>query len=293
MQSNQGEVITPIKLLSGQLNLLTFDIEEWYLSYESSQITTEKWSTLESRVEPSVRTILTFLEANSVKATFFVMGYTADRHPGLIKEIADGGHDIGYHSYRHQLPATQGPKAFAKDLSDGLNLLRDITGKTITLYRAPRFSLCQKTVWMLPILAGHGITTSSSTRAGTPFGNTRMPALPFRFQFKNLEILEYPLITANPFGIKLPYSGSGFFRLLPAHVIRHYYKKNIYNNAYFHPRDFDINLPTTPLLPFYRNIMNRLGNSTTLPKLTQILKNHTFMSISQANKYLIPDAQHF
>ncbi len=277
----QPSIISPgeIKL---HLNILSFDIEDWYLSYDSSQISYDKWPALESRVAHNTRAILELLAKNNQKATFFILGWIAERHQELIKEIAGAGHEIGYHSYHHAIPVNQGVEAFENDLVKGLSLLRKITGKPVVLYRAPMFSLCNASAWTIPILLKHGIRFSSSYKSHNPFSDHRIPSTPFYFEHQDSVLLELPLNRMRfPF-LNLVYTGSGYFRTLPLWLIKKMFDRNAYNMTYFHPRDFDENVPFTNLLPVYRNWMNSVGNRSTSCKLEALLSSRTFLTVGEA-----------
>lgn len=263
------------------MNILTFDVEEWFMSYDNSQIPVEQWGELPGRMVQDIVNILEFLKVQNVRATFFIMGWVAEHYPETVRAIAQGGHEIGYHSYYHNLPENQGPETFEADLVKGLTLLQAITGKAVTLYRAPRFSLGFHTGWTIPILLKHGITLSSSTMGGLKQGDRQIPQTPFVFDYRGQQLPEYPLNRCRTLGMHWVYTGSGYLRLLPLGLLKHLYARNSYNMAYFHPRDFDRDVPSTPLLPFYRNIMSKLGNSTTIPKLTELMSRHKFQCIGE------------
>lgn len=264
------------------MSILTFDIEEWFMSYDSSQLPISLWDQMPARMPANIALILEFLAQQQITATFFIMGWIAEKYPDTVRAIADAGHEIGYHSYYHELPENQGPQAFEADLVKGLQLLRSITGNPVSLYRAPRFSLSCKTAWTIPILLKHGITISSSIMSGSQCGNLRIPNQPFIFEHAGVAITEVPLNRQNTLGFKWVYTGSGYFRILPYPIILSLYRKSPYNMAYFHPRDFDTHVPTTNHLPWYRNIMSSLGNQTTIPKLQKLIRKQKFVSVSQA-----------
>jgi polysaccharide deacetylase family protein (PEP-CTERM system associated) len=264
------------------LNILSFDIEEWFMSYDSSQIPVSKWHSLPPRIEQNMEDILFFLEQANLKATFYIMGWIAEHYPHTVENIASAGHEIGYHSYYHELPANQGPEKFEDDLIRGLDILQSITNQPITLYRAPRFSLGCQSAFTIPILHKHGIRISSSTMSGRSCNNINLPTHPFIFEVNGIQLPEIPLNRKTTLGIQWVYTGSGYFRILPFCLIRKLYSQSPYNMAYFHPRDFDPHVPKTNLLPFYRNIMSNLGNTTTIPKLRQLIPHTHFLTISQA-----------
>ena len=264
------------------MNILSIDVEDWYMSYDSSQIAVSAWHSLESRIRPNIESILAFLDSNNTKATFYIMGWVAEHHPGLAREIVKQGHEVGYHSYHHQLPVKQGPDAFERDLVEGLKVLEDDIGQKVVHYRAPRFSLCHRTNWTLPILVSHGIEVSSSVKSVRRFGSELVPIHPFYFSYEGISLLEMPLNQASWAGINWVFTGSGYFRIMPFWLIRKLYLQYDYNMAYFHPRDFDTDVPTTSLLPFYRNIMCRLGNHTTTVKLSRLMNELDFLTVGAA-----------
>lgn len=265
-----------------RLNLLSIDIEDWYISYDSSQIKPAYWLELESRVEENTRIFLEILSQHGQKATFFILGWIAEQHPALVKKIAEGGHEIGYHSYLHEMPVKQGAEAFEADLVKGLDLLESITGVRPVQYRAPMFSLCHESSWAIPILIRHGIRISSSYKSGQHINHSKVPNAPFRFSHEEGQLIELPLNRLNLPLLNWVYTGSGYFRVLPQALINHLFNRSSYNMVYFHPRDFDINMPSSHLLPAYRNHMNRLGNGSTRPKLEALLHKLTFNTLGEA-----------
>ncbi len=268
--------------MSAPLNILSFDIEEWFMSYDSSQIPVEHWKNLSPRIEQNIHDILQFLSQNQLKATFYIMGWVAENHPAIVKDIAKGQHEIGYHSYYHELPLNQGPESFENDLTKGLDLLENISGRKIIQYRAPRFSLSCASSWAIPILKQHGIQLSSSVMSGYQCNNKIIPDQPFIFQHDGISLPEMPLNRQETWGYKWVYTGSGYFRIMPYWLIQKLYANSNYNMAYFHPRDFDTQVPKTKLLPFYRNIMSNLGNTSTIPKLQKLIQHRNFQPVYKA-----------
>lgn len=266
------------------LNILSFDIEEWFMSYDSSQIPVEHWKTLSPRIEQNIHDILRFLRENQLKATFYIMGWIAENYPAIVKDIANAQHEIGYHSYYHELPLNQGFKAFENDLIKGLDLLQNITGQKVIQYRAPRFSLDCETSWSIPILKEHGIQLSSSVMSGNTCNGIIVPDRPFIFKHNGISLPEMPLNRQQTLGYRWVYTGSGYFRIMPYWLIQKLYAASNYNMAYFHPRDFDPQVPKTKLLPFYRNIMSNLGNTSTIPKLQKLIQHCNFQAVHKAWK---------
>lgn len=264
------------------MHILTFDIEDWYLSYHTSQIAPVQWPAMESRTERNTRSILRFLEQHQLKATFFMLGFESGQNPALVRDIRKAGHDIGFHSVWHVPLFAMSAKAFENDLKEGLAQLEDILGEKVVLYRAPMFSLDRRAPWAPELLAANGIEVSSSVHAGIDFAGIRLPDIPFVWQTPAGHLMELPM-PARHFGrLVLRLTGSGYFRALPVCYLRAHVRNRKYNMYYFHPRDFDHEVPNSPLLPAYRNVMNRLGNRSTQSKLAHLVGFYKFISVSRA-----------
>ena len=262
------------------MHILTFDIEDWFHTHQyRHQYSGHVWETLPSKVEENTGRILDLLERLELKATFFILGWVADHHPGLIKKIYSKGHKIGAHSYWHHNPHLLSEKDFEKDVKHCLTVLEGITGEKVTAYRAPGFNLHLKDNRAFEILAAYGIRLDSSVQLW------RSPDhIPITIKTSREEIIEFPLITSR-FGF--PYTGGGYFRALPVPVFNDLFKQQEYHLLYFHPRDFDPENPATNLFSFSRNQLNRLNTDKCLARLEFILKGHKTCSLHEAaEKYL-------
>lgn len=268
------------------MHILSFDIEDWYLSYHSTQLPPTKWPSMESRTERNTRAILSFLEEQQLKATFFMLGYEARQNPALLRDIRNAGHDIGFHSMWHVPLFATNAGAFESDLREGLALLEDVLGEKVVLYRAPMFSLDRRAPWAPEVLAANGIRISSSVHTGIGFAGNRLPETPFIWHTPSGKLLEFPM-PARHFGrLVLRVTGSGYFRALPGCYLRAHVRNRKYNMFYFHPRDFDPAVPNSTLLPTYRNLMSRYGNLTTQTKLISLAGLINFIPLSRAAESL-------
>ncbi len=265
-----------------KLNILTFDIEDWFHINDSTWVPHQQWSGLDARVSKNTDSILQLLQSHDIKATFFVMGWIAEIYPDLVSKIDAAGHDIGYHSYYHMRPLHQSERDYTNDLTSGTDVISAITGKKVRIYRAPNLSLDQHTAWIIPILLEHGITVSSSTKAGRIIYGQPIPNKPFYWQTKEGQLPEFPLNRLLSPLFPLTFTGSGYFRLFPFSMTNFLYKTHNYNNGYFHPNDIDPEVPTPPELGLIRNWLNTVGSSTALYKLDKLLHNHAFLSIEAA-----------
>ena len=224
------------------IHCLTIDVEDWYHYYPS-----ERWSTFQTRVEEPIKWILNQLAKRKIKATFFVLGYIAERHPDLVKEIFDYGHEIGCHGYDHKLVFEKTPQEFEIDIKRALNKIETATGCRPDIYRAPAFSITPQISWAWKILYQNGIRRDASIRMRRRKAKrfASIPERPFKFQVsKECYIEEYPSCPLRIFGINISFPGGGYLRIVPIKLI----KKCAQNSKnpiifYIHPRDIDPGQP--------------------------------------------------
>ena len=230
--------------------ILSFDIEDWFhIFHPAYEDQPDLWENLSIRVDKNTKWVLDFLEKNSLKATFFCMGWVVDKHPQLIKTIHASGHEIAAHSYLHNKVFNQTAKQFHEDTKRVVESLQNLTGIKITSYRAPGFSMNKNTLWAFEILNEFGIENDSSFKSGLHMGfKKRIPNEPFILKGSGFEIKEFPTRTFNLFGSHLIYSGSGYFRLYPYFFtkwalgkINNKYKKSFV--FYLHPWEIDPDQP--------------------------------------------------
>jgi polysaccharide deacetylase family protein (PEP-CTERM system associated) len=240
----------------------------------------------ESRVSNSTLQILDILDELNQKATFFVLGTDANKHPDLIREICARGHDLGSHSYEHKLLYTQTKKDVRNDILKGIRILEDCVGRKIISYRAPGFSICDINLFVFDILIEAGINIDSSIFCGAhDFGGVKtidMMNPAYMTTPNGFQILEFPVSYARIFGQKVNYSGGGYFRLMPYLLINHLMKNSEYNMTYFHPRDFDHHQPLMENLSHLRRFKSYVGLRGSIRKLRKILENFNFLTLSQA-----------
>jgi polysaccharide deacetylase family protein (PEP-CTERM system associated) len=264
------------------VNILTFDIEDWFHINDSTWIPSDKWLELDSRVVANTKLILKMLREHKVRATFFVMGWIAEHYPELVQDIDEAGHEIGYHSYYHLRPMHQSPVEFEKDLIDGTTIIERLINKKVKIYRAPNLSLDQSTQWILPILIRNGIEISSSIRGLRTLNKVKIPNSPIRFRATTGSITEFPLNRVPLMGFPLTFSGGGYFRLFPLLMVDYLMSLQSYNLGYFHPNDFDLKIPKPRQLGIIRNWMNTVGTNTTQSKLNKLLLNYEFVCLGDA-----------
>jgi len=267
------------------MNILTFDIEDWY---NCDFITPDlNWDKFEVRIYEGVEKILTELERHKIKATFFCLGWIAEKHPGVIKNIHANGHHIGCHSYQHELAFRLDRKGFKEDTKKATFLIEDLIGQKINAYRAPGFSITEKNIWALEVLAELGFTYDCSIfPAPHDYGGFASygKAEPAIVKLNDVAIKEFPMSTRQIMGKGLVFSGGGFFRLFPYFLIKDWALHSQYMMTYFHTRDFDPGQPMIESLPVMRKFKSYVGLSTAFAKFQHLLNDFSFISVEEADK---------
>jgi polysaccharide deacetylase family protein (PEP-CTERM system associated) len=272
------------------MNILTFDIEDWFHILDNPYTKgIEQWSNFESRIDQNMEIIFNLLEANNQKATFFVVGWMAEKHPEQIRKIVEKGHEIGSHTYLHQLVYKQSHKVFKDDLAKSINILEHCTGQKVKYFRAPGFSINRNTPWAFEALLENGISIDSSvfpaSRAHGGFEEfgTAKPAI---IECKGMQLKEFPINILPLLSKSIIFSGGGYFRLFPYQMIRKFTEQSDYVMTYFHPRDFDANQPMVPGLSWSRKFKSYYGLKSTKRKLDSWLKDFSFLDVKQADKII-------
>ena len=270
------------------MHILTFDIEEWFhiLDHTDTKSETE-WKKFPSRIHANCDRILELLDRKQVKATFFCLGWVAEKYPEVIRKIDAAGYEIGTHSHLHQLAYEQKPAAFKNDLVQSIQTLEDVTGKKVRCYRAPGFSLMKENKWVFEALMEQGIEVDCSVfpakRAHGGFEDFPT-AQPTWVEMNGARLKEFPINLAQVFGKSLVFSGGGYFRLLPLPILKHFWSNSAYVMTYFHPRDFDADQPMVPGLSKVRQFKSYYGLSGALQKLEAIIDHFPMMDLEQANQ---------
>lgn len=251
----------------------------------SSTKTEAQWAHFEPRIHQNMEVIYDILERTKVGATFFVVGWLAEKYPEIIREISDRGYEIGSHTHLHQLVYEQDKSTFYADVEKSIKTIEDCTGKKVTSFRAPGFSIMEKNKWAFEALYELGITTDSSVfptsraHGGLPAYSTATPSL---LEYNGVKLKEFPINTHSILGKPMIFSGGGYFRLLPYPVIKHFTQKSNYVMTYFHPRDFDYNQPMIDGLSKTRRFKSYVGLKSCKPKLEKWLKDFDFIDLNAA-----------
>jgi polysaccharide deacetylase family protein (PEP-CTERM system associated) len=266
-------------------NILSFDIEEHFqVSGLAAAIKREDWDKFPSRVEANTVKILEILGRHDVKATFFVLGWIAQRFPQLIRRIAQDGHEIACHGLEHRLIYNMSLDEFRADVKSSLEIIENIIGSKILGFRAPSFSLSVNDIEKFEILAELGIAYDSSLFPMKHFrygDATGIPLGPFDIKNGDRVLLrEFPMTVVKFMGRRIPAGGGGYFRLYPDFLIRHNFRKvNAEGRPaiiYLHPWEFDPDQPRVSGAGRGNTFRHYYGLNKTENKLDKVLVSFRF-----------------
>lgn len=264
--------------MSEPVNGLSVDVEDWFhVGAFEDVIERGSWDSLSDRVEDNVLRILDMFDEGEVKATFFTLGWVAQRHGALLRRVADAGHELASHGWDHARVFTLGRDKFADDLARTRKVIEDAAGVPVTGYRAPSFSIDQRTPWAYMVLAEQGYAYSSSVApvAHDHYGWREAP----RFAFKPLpwsDLIEIPVTTAEFGGRRLAAGGGGFFRVLPyafsRWAIRQVNRRDGRSAIfYFHPWEIDPGQPRVAGAPLKSRLRHYTNIEVMADKLRQLV----------------------
>ena len=266
------------------VNALTIDVEEYFCyAYPDAALSRERWADLESRVVPQTLETLDILEDHDIRATFFVLGWVAEREHFLVREIRDRGHEIGSHGYGHELVYEQTPEDFRDDVKRSIDVIGDCISEMPVGYRAPSFSIGKDTPWALDIVAELGFKYDASIY---PIGHRHygMPnARPDPHRLDN-GLWEFPASTFSLLGMRLPFGGGGYLRVYPFAATR--WATHHINAAgrpvvvYVHPWELDP-LPPAMGLGLRRRFQHTASLHKTRPRLLHLCAEFDFAPMSE------------
>ena len=201
------------------INALTIDVEDYFqVAAFDRNIDRANWSSMASRVEANTEKFLSITDEKGVKATFFVLGWIAERHPNLIKKIAAHGHEIASHGFSHKLIYSQDRQEFRQETAHTKSLLEDLAQQPVAGYRAASYSITQDSIWALDIIEELGFSYDSSIYPvrHDRYGLQGGPHSPYKIAInEGRELIEFPITTVDLLGYKLPVGGGGYFRIYP------------------------------------------------------------------------------
>ena len=262
------------------VNALTVDVEDYFqVSAFAPRISRSEWSTRECRVERNVDRLLELFARHSARATFFTLGWVAERYPRLVRDIVAAGHELASHGYGHERAHDQTPEAFQADVRLAKVILEDLSGQEIKGYRAPSFSIGLRNPWAFDILerTGHRYSSSVYPVRHDHYG---MPDAP-RFAHRVGGLVEIPPTTVRLGGRNWPASGGGYFRLLPYGVSRRLLravKQGEGRSAvfYMHPWEIDPGQPRVDGIALKSRFRHYVNIGRTESRLARLLQDFSW-----------------
>jgi len=279
------------------MNILTFDIEEWYLE----KILHGGRAFRYQQFDETFAKVLDELDAYGIKATFFCVGRLATDFPQVIRDIVKRNHEVGCHSNEHTWLNIMTEEQLRKDTTEAVRALEDVSGQKVTSYRAPAFSIMTENKWAVNVLADCGIESDASIfPTGRDYGGYKgFPQdTPCIISHARARLKEYPICTTSVLGKTMAYSGGGFFRLLPYWLVSRTMKRRDYNICYFHLNDL-INQkiafkskaeyeeyfkePGTLKNRLVRYAKSNIGTGNAYEKFQRLLSEHQFVNLKEAD----------
>ncbi|MFQ5486612.1 MAG: XrtA system polysaccharide deacetylase [bacterium] len=268
------------------INAFTIDLEEYFqVSKFEFVIPSEKWDDLPSRVRSNTIRILEMLDEYNCKATFFTVGWVAERYPGLMREISDSGHEMACHSYWHRRVSDLNPREFQEDIHKNKTVLEDVSGSAVHAFRAPTYSIIESSQWAWDVLIEEGFKVDSSVFPihHKRYGNPEADRFLHRIYREKGSIIEFPLSTIDFAGNNIPIVSGGYLRLFPYSLTRYGIKRlNTVEKRpaviAFHPWELDPHHPM-PKVSRLKRIRHKINIATTEKKLRQLLTDFEFSTM--------------
>lgn len=268
-------------------NYLTIDVEDYFqVAAFSDTVQAADWNRMEQRVEANTGDILLLLQKYQVHATFFVVGWVAEKYPDLVRAIMADGHAVGCHSYWHRAIYELAPEAFREDTLRARDVLEEICNRKILAYRAPSYSITKDSLWALDILKEAGFTTDSSIYPiwHDLYGIPDSPRFPYRLMPQQID--EYPMSTALFLGKKVPVAGGGYFRLFPYWFSRLALKRINRKEGqpfvfYLHPWEIDSGQPRFKNARLFSRFRHYNNLEKTMGRFERLLSDFDFVPLPE------------
>lgn len=269
------------------LHALSFDVEEFFhVANLRGHFSKSDWADVPSRLDVGMERILRALEAHDARATFFFLGWVAERHPAWIRRVLDAGCEVGSHGYEHEFLGDLGPEGLDEDLRRTEEILVAEGAPRPRGFRASTFTLTRKTWWALDVLVRRGYEYDSSIHPirHPTYGIPDFDPGISRIDVEGGSIVEFPVTTVRFGGRNWPMGGGGYFRLLPGAVTRaavaHCEREGRPASLYLHPWEFDPDQPRSPA-PVLKRVRHYMNLDRTLPRLEALLAKHRFGSLAE------------
>ncbi|MBU2685735.1 MAG: DUF3473 domain-containing protein [Gammaproteobacteria bacterium] len=273
-------------LTQNTFQALTVDVEDYFqVSAFDGCIKPEDWEQYPQRAFENTRRILDLFDKKGAKATFFILGWIAERHPELVKEIDARGHEVASHGFSHAKATTMTAEEFYQDVLKAKILLESIVGKSVHGYRAPSFSIGKQNEWAFEKLkeAGYKYTSSTYPVIHDHYGTPDWPQQPY---LRPEGIWELPLPVLNKFGMQIPIAGGGYFRLIPYWLSRYFIRQYLSTATtpyifYFHPWEIDHSQPRIANAPASSKFRHYVNLRQMESKISLLLADFEWRSVDE------------
>lgn len=281
------EVVKSVPV-NGKMNALTIDVEDWFqVANLKESIRYEDWDQYESRITLNIARIIYLLARANVKATFFILGWIAEKYPEVVRLIHHYGHEIATHGYSHRSITELSRDEFKTELQSSIQILEQISGQKVLGFRAPNYSIIPETIWAYEIIAQLGIKYDSSIFPvkHDRYGILTVPRFPFYVNISDQEdLIEFPLSTIRICGSNIPIAGGAYLRFYPLWFIQQSIKilnrKSKPAIIYLHPWELDVDQPRVKVN--FKKRLRHYGNILmTEKKLVKLLKNFEFGTVKE------------
>jgi polysaccharide deacetylase family protein (PEP-CTERM system associated) len=278
------------------VNAMSVDVEDYFqVQAFARTVPRDRWDAFERRVERNTDRVLGIFADQNVSATFFCLGWVAERYPQLIRRIANQGHEVASHGWAHHLVTSQTPEEFREDIRRTRGLLEDLSGQVVTGYRAATFSIGRTNLWAFDVLAEEGYRYSSSIFPVRHdlYGMPEAPHGPFHPRTDDA-FVEFPMCTVEALGRTIPCSGGGYFRLMP-YAAFSWAVRRLHSEAkrpcifYFHPWEIDPDQPRVPGLSMKGRFRHYLNLDRMEPRLRRLLADYRWDRMDRVFGSFLPN----
>lgn len=273
------------------VHAMTIDVEDYFhVAALKDVVRPDQWDQQPARVVENTQKILRLFDSHSIRGTFFILGWVAERNPELIRQIDEAGHEIASHGYSHQLIYSQSPAVFREETYRSKEILESIIQKPVLGYRAASYSITKKSLWALDTLAELGFKWDSSIFPvyHDNYGIPDTPSDPYTIKTRNgISLTEFPITSAQKFGLSIPAAGGGYFRQFPYPLFRYLFKVASNNNQdprifYLHPWELDPDQPRFNNASWFSRFRHYTNLSQCEHRLSRLIDDFRFDTLSQS-----------
>lgn len=270
------------------IHAMTVDVEDYFhVAALKDVVDIDNWDAMPSRVVKNTHGLMELFDIHQIKGTFFILGWVAEKHPELVKDITKAGHEVASHGYSHQLIYSQTPEVFREETKRSKAILEDLSGKSVDGYRAASYSITRKSLWALNILAELGFTWDSSIFPvyHDNYGIPETPTSIYTIKTQHGELTEVPITSAKWMGMNVPAAGGGYFRQFPYPMFKYFFQRASLNNTesklfYIHPWEIDPGQPKFDNASFFSRFRHYTNLDKCYSRLERLVDDFEFSTIT-------------